>query len=148
VADFCKPFMALFVVSSWYKTYMILFSQCANLLICKVRLQKDHLQISFFFLETSFANFLPESISNRLSSIEAHCIRLASPIVSKASSTLNIEDQTVFYALQQRLLNGPLTISHISSLYSLIELFIFFIHFCSFKNWYNICNTVIHIVIY
>jgi hypothetical protein len=30
--------------------------------------------------------------------------------VSKGSSTLNIEDQTVIYALQQRHLNGPLNL--------------------------------------
>ena len=37
-------------------------------------------------------------------------IRLAPARVLKGSSTLNIEDQTVLYALQQRPLNGPLNL--------------------------------------
>jgi hypothetical protein len=37
-------------------------------------------------------------------------VRLASARASKASCTLNIEDQTVLYALQQRPLNGPLNL--------------------------------------
>jgi hypothetical protein len=36
--------------------------------------------------------------------------RLASARTPKGSSTLNIEDQTVLYALQQRSLNGPLNL--------------------------------------
>ena len=36
--------------------------------------------------------------------------RLASTSPPKGFSTLNIEDQTVLYALQQRPLNGPLNL--------------------------------------
>jgi hypothetical protein len=37
-------------------------------------------------------------------------LRLALVRAPKASSTLNIEDQTVIYALHQRPLNGPLNL--------------------------------------
>jgi hypothetical protein len=37
-------------------------------------------------------------------------IRLAPARAPKASCTLNIEDETVLYALQQRSLNGPLNL--------------------------------------
>jgi hypothetical protein len=38
--------------------------------------------------------------------------RLAPARASKGSSTLNIEDQTVLYALQQRPLNGSLNLEN------------------------------------
>jgi hypothetical protein len=37
-------------------------------------------------------------------------LRLAPARAPKASCTLNIEDETVLYALQQRPLNGPLNL--------------------------------------
>jgi hypothetical protein len=39
-------------------------------------------------------------------------VRLAPTRPSKGFSTLNIEDQTVLHALQQRLLNGPLNLEN------------------------------------
>jgi hypothetical protein len=40
-------------------------------------------------------------------------VRLATARVPKGSSTLNIEDETVLYALHQRPLNGPLNLENV-----------------------------------
>jgi hypothetical protein len=47
---------------------------------------------------------------SKVRNLTGHPIRLAPN--SKGSSTLNIEDQMVLYALQQRPLNGPLNLEN------------------------------------
>jgi hypothetical protein len=49
-------------------------------------------------------------LSTLSNEICVYMLRLAPARVSKGLSTLNIEDQTVLYALQQRYLNGPLNL--------------------------------------
>jgi hypothetical protein len=67
----------------------------------------DHLQV---LVGGSLSQATGRGRIRRCTQWQQRTLRLAPTRAPKASCTLNIEDETVLYALQQRPLNGPLNL--------------------------------------